>query len=202
MTIQKMKSAVSRALAAGLLLTALAGPARAAAAVEPPLSAPAFQALLQRFVDQAYLKGFRHLGDERDFDHGHFLFDDQSRLVAILYHTQELAGEQTKGSDFGYIDRGARNWIQWVKGGKIENAGAYLRAQYPSTPAWDYFRMADLPGLKAKHTVLPKMLDPKLGIDAEKTEQHVFTRIPCAPSAAMRVVLPTQEEVCLSLAAS
>ncbi|MFI5349440.1 MAG: hypothetical protein ACHQ2Z_07845 [Elusimicrobiota bacterium] len=167
-----------------------------------------FQGLLQHFVDQAYLKGFRHLGDERDFDHGHLLYDANSNLVAILYHTQELAADHRAGSDFGYIDPGARNWIQWVNDGRIENAARYLRTDYPATATWDYFRTLELPALQSRHTVLPKMLDPKLGVDASKTAQWVFTRVQCAgaPPAsaadALRVVLPTKEEVCLTLSAT
>jgi hypothetical protein len=177
------------------------------AAVQPPLSRSAFQGLLQTFVSQEYLKGFRHLGDERDFDHGHLLFDSQSKLVAILYHTQELAGDHRPGSDFSYIDTGARNWIQWVNDGRVENAARYQRRDYPSTATWDYFRVLELPALESHHTVLPKMLDPKLGVDASKTAQWVFTRVSCAGSASassneMRVVLPNKEEVCLSLSAT
>ena len=176
------------------------------------MSRAAFQGLLQRFVSQEYLKGFKHLGDERDFDHGHFLFDAQSKLVAILYHTQELAGDHRPGSDFGYIDPGARNWIQWVNDGRVENAARYQRRDYPSTATWDYFRVLELPALESHHTVLPKMLDPKLGIEPAKTEQWVFTRVRCenAPTSAsasaasgdLRVVLPNKEEVCLSLSAT
>lgn len=192
-------------IAAALPLTASA---QVPAAAQLPLSRAAFQGLLQRFVSQEYLKGFRHLGDERDFDHGHFLFDAQSKLVAILYHTQELAGDHRPGSDFGYIDPGARNWIQWVEDGRVENAARYQRRDYPSNATWDYFRVLELPALRSHHTVLPKMLDPKLGIDPAKTAQWVFTRVSCADvpasssSGGLRVVLPNKEEVCLSLSAT
>ena len=204
--ILKIKpSNVARCLLAGLLI---ALSAQAACAVAPPaLSRTAFQELLQRFVDHAYLKGFRHLGDERDFDHGHLLFDGQSKLVAILYHTQELAADHPAGDDFSYIDPGARNWIEWVSDGRIENAARYLRKDYPETATWNYFRLLELPALQARHTVLPKMLDPKLGVDPSKTAQWVFTRVRCrdaAPERAdgLRVVLPTKEEICLALSAS
>lgn len=188
----------------------LSASAQASAPARLPLSRAAFQGLLQRFVSQEYLKSFRHLGDERDFDHGHLLFDGNDKLIAILYHTQELAGEQRAGSGFGYIDPAARNWIQWVDDGRVENASRYQRRRYPSTATWDYFRVLELPALESHHTVLPKMLDPKLGIDPAKTAQWVFTRMSCtaaAPAAAdsmgeMRVVLPNKEEVCLSLSAT
>lgn len=203
-------SNAARGLAAALLFFAAARTVRAAS-VAPALSPSQFQGLLQHFVSQEYLKSFRHLGDERDFDHGHLLFDGQSKLIAILYHTQELAGDHRPGSDFGYIDPGGRNWIQWVEDGRVENAARYLRKDYPATATWDYFRALELPALQARHTLLPKMLDPKLGVDASKTAQWVFTRIQCAggsPSSAsagasgLRVVLPTSEEICLTLSAS
>ena len=207
-TLKTTLSTAARLFAASLLL--LASTRTVSAAAQPALSRTEFQGLLQRFVSQEYLKGFRHLGDERDFDHGHLLFDESSKLIAILYHTQELAGDSRPGGDYGYIDPAGRNWIQWVNDGRVENAAQYLRANYPSTATWDYFRVLELPALQARHTVLPKMLDPKLGVDASKTAQWVFTRVACggaAPSSAsasseMRVVLPTKEEVCLSLSAT
>src|SRR5579885_2216559 len=52
------------------------------------LTARRLQGLLQGFVTAEYGRVFRHLGDERDFDHGHLLLVD-GRPVAILYHTQE-----------------------------------------------------------------------------------------------------------------
>jgi hypothetical protein len=173
------------------------------------LSKPALAGLLQLVVDRLYLKGFRHLGDERDFDHGHLLFDAGGRPLAILYHTQELALYEPRGSDFAYLDSGSRNWIQWLADGRIENAARYRRKTYPNTAAWDWFREAQLPGLDENHTILDKMLDPALvAVDVSKTKQWVFTRIPCgaesfAPdSGDIRVVLPTSEAVCLALGGS
>jgi hypothetical protein len=173
------------------------------------LTKPALAGLLQLAVDRLYLKGFRHLGDERDFDHGHLLFDASGRPLAILYHTQELALHEPRGSDFSYLDPGSRNWIQWLADGRVENAERYRRKSYPSTAAWDWFRVAQLPGLDENHTILDKMLDPALlAVDVSKTKQYVFTRIPCgaeatAPeSGAIRVVLPTNEAVCLALGGS
>lgn len=191
----------ARTLTAGLLLL-VSSKAAPAAAAPPPLTPGAFQALLQRFVNKEYLKGFRHLGDERDFDHGHLLFDDRSKLIAILYHTQELGGDHRPGSPYGYIDPAGRNWIQWVSDGRVENAARYQRKTYPKTPSWDCFRVLDLPALRARHTVLPKMLDPGLGVDAAKTAQWVFTRTSCSSHAAgLRVFLPNKDKqrICLTL---
>lgn len=173
------------------------------------LGKPELVGLLQRVVDQLYMKGFRHLGDERDFDHGHFLFDASGRPVAILYHMQELALHEPRGSAFGYLDPGKRNWIQWLADGRVENAERYRRKSYPKTAEWDWFREAELPDLELNHTILDKMLDPALvGLDPSKTKQWVFTRIPCragtfAPdSPDIRVLLPTKRPVCLELAGS
>jgi hypothetical protein len=167
------------------------------------------ESLLQRFVDRTYLKAFRHLGDERDFDHGHLLFDPSDKPVAILYHTQELAHGRPRGSDFAYVNPDARNWIQWLDDGRVENAARYKRRDYPRTAAWDWFRAAELPALEERRTILDKMLDPALvPLDVAKTRQWVFTRVACAeaPLASgapgLRIRLPTSETVCLSLSAS
>ena len=173
------------------------------------ISRAGLESLLQRFVDRAYMKGFRHLGDERDFDHGHLLFDAAGRPVAILYHTQELARGEPRGGAYAYVDPAARNWLQWLDDGRVEDASPYKRRDYPRTASWDWFKAAELPGLEAHRTILDKMLDPKLvPIDAAKTRQWVFTRVACgaalpAPeSGALRIVLPTREKVCLALSAS
>jgi hypothetical protein len=165
-----------------------------------------FQALLQTFVEKSYQKGFRHLGDERDFDHGHVLSGQDGAPVAIMWHTQELALYEPAGGEFGYVDPGGRNWLQWISDGRIENADRYERKSYPATAAWDWFRASDLPGLRKNRTILDKMLDPgRVSIDPAKTVQYVFTRVECgraspAPDSEMRVLLPTREAVCLSLA--
>jgi len=164
------------------------------------------ESLLQRFVDQSYLKSFRHLGDERDFDHGHILFDPAGKPLAMLYHTQELAMFHARGSGFGYLDPEGRNWLQWIDGGRVENAARYKRRDYPRTPTWDWFREAELPGLEAHHTILDRMLDPALlAVDPAKTKQWAFTRVACADaplspeSKGLRIRLPGDETVCLAL---
>ena len=164
-----------------------------------------FQALLQTFVEQTYQKGFRHLGDERDFDHGHVLSGPDGEPVAIMWHTQELALYEPAGGEFGYVDPGGRNWLQWISDGRVENADRYERKSYPVSAAWDWFCASDLPGLRKNRTILDKMLDPgRVAIDPAKTVQYVFTRVACgraspAPDSEMRVLLPTREAVCLSL---
>jgi len=196
------------------LLSLFSSSARAAApfaalGLPPALSRAALESLLQRFVDRTYLKAFRHLGDERDFDHGHLLMDASGRPVAILYHTQELARGEPRSSAYAYVDAAARNWLQWLDDGRVENAAAYKRRDYPRTAAWDWFRVAELPGLEAHRTILDKMLDPTLvPIDPAKSRQWVFTRVACAAaplapdSSGLRILLPTRETVCLSLSAS
>ena len=182
-------------LAALLAAFAFASPGPASSALDETR----FQSLLQGFVDQAYLKGFRHLGDERDFDHGHVLHDGEGRPIAILYHTQELAFYQKADSEFGWVNPGARNWIQWIADGKVENAGAYERLSYPRGAIWDWFQMSELPNLKKHRTILDKMLDPdRVKIDPARTKQWVFTKAECG-AGRLSVTLPSRERVCLSL---
>jgi hypothetical protein len=162
---------------------------------------PEFQALLQRFVNEQYLKSFRDLGVEDDFDHGHLLFDAKSpqRPVAILYHTQEL-------SDYPDMDHSARNWLQWVDRGTIEDAARYERKDYPHSAYWDWFKYRELAALRRRHTILDKMLDPALlGAEVSQSRQWVFTRVACpqsrpgADSDLIRIALPSGSVVCLAL---
>jgi hypothetical protein len=182
----------------------------AALGLPAAVSKARLEALLQSFVDAAYGRGFRHLGDERDFDHGHLLLNAKTLApVAILYHTQELA-HAAKTPDFGYLDASARNWIQWLDGRGIENADRYVRTEYPRTAAWNWFVAADLPKLRARRTITDKMLDPdRLGAElAPASLQWTFTRTDCGPartdadSNVIGVVLPDRTPVCLSLSSS
>ena len=210
-----MRSSGRLLLALALLLVRPARSGGVAGARFAELGFPAalgraeLESLLQRFVDRSYLKGFKHLGDERDFDHGHLLFDPAGKPLAILYHTQELAQTQPRGGEFAYVNSEARNWIQWIDDGRVENAARYKRRDYPRTAGWDWFRAAELPGLEEHHTILDKMLDPALlSVDVAKTKQWVFTRVACAAapqeadSKGLRILLPTKEAVCLDLSAS
>lgn len=158
-------------------------------------------------MNAAFQKAFRHLGDERDFDHGHVLHAPGGRPVAILYHTQELALYHKRDAPFGYIDPKGRNWIQWIDEGRIENANKYVRRAYPDSARWRLFEKNELPGLLRHKTVTDRMLDPALlGVEISASRQWVFTRVSCpadgSPSV-IGVVLPdTRERVCLSLSAS
>jgi len=172
------------------------------------LSKPRLRSLLQAFVDSGYGRRFRHLGDERDFDHGHVLIDARTRApIAILYHTQELAAQAAQ-ADYGYIDPDGRNWIQWLDGRGIENARAYERANYPRSGSWDWFVARELPQLRRRHTITDKMLDPtRLGAELAPSLQYTFTRTACAAAApedssrVLRVTLPDRTPVCLALSA-
>jgi len=181
--------------------------AEAPAGIEPAR----MQGLLQRVVDKLYLKAFRHLGDERDFDHGHVLYGAGSKTpVAILYHTQELSQDEPAGSAFGVLDSGARNWIQWLDRDAIENANRYQRESFPDSAYWRWFQAERLPSLKRYHTILDKMLDPeRVGAETADSRQLVFTRFDCASPPAPRpgntpidIRLPSGEKVCLDLSAS
>lgn len=186
-----------------------AAPRFAALGFPALLSKTRLQGLLQSFVTAGYGHSFRHLGDERDFDHGHLLIDAKTGApVAILYHTQELAHEAAD-ADFGYLDPAGRNWIQWLDGRGIENARAYERTAYPSSGAWDWFVARDLPKLKARHTVTDKMLDPaRLGLEElSPSRQWSFSKVDCGVgsdegSNVLRVSLPDRTPVCLALAAT
>ncbi|MBI3547494.1 MAG: hypothetical protein HY078_00435 [Elusimicrobia bacterium] len=168
-----------------------------------------FQSLLQKFVDKLYLKAFRHLGDERDFDHGHVLYSNSGAPAAILYHTQELAYDQPAGSDYGYLDAEGRNWIQWIDTDSIENASCCVRSKYPETAFWDWFRFAKLPALLEHHTILDKMLDPeRVGAETMESAQWAFRRVACGAAKTqvdaerISVRLPGREDVCLDLSAT
>jgi hypothetical protein len=185
---------------------ALAGPGRFGNwGSRPTFSALEFQSLLQRFVNAQYRKSFRRLGIEEDFDHGHLLFDARSpqRPVAILYHTQELSSDAS-------MDPRARNWIQWVDRGTIEDASRYERKTYPHSASWDWFVARELAALRRRYTILDKMLDPALlGVEVAQSQQWVFTRVGCGGASApapgsdlLQVVLPSGPPVCLSLSKS
>ncbi len=104
---------------------------------ELDLSKEELRSLIQTAVDTMYLKGFRYLGDPRDFDHGHLLYTTEQPLTAgamppvaaILYHTQEDAFDyhiQHPGSRFDYVDRWARNWVQLIHSKKVGNAQNFV----------------------------------------------------------------------------
>jgi hypothetical protein len=202
--IQDNSMALLRLLVAALGLGGatldFAQPTSSAAFFPPAFSKVEFQGLLQRFVNEQYLKSFRHLGEERDFDHGHLLFDSRStqRPVAILYHTQELTTDSALNPE-------DRNWLQWVDRGNIENAIRYERKSYPRTAAWQWFQQRELAALRRHHTILDKMLDPELlGADVSDSRQWVFDRVDCAAPPApasdvMQITLPSGSTVCLNL---
>ncbi len=106
------------------------------------ISVARLEALLQKFSDQVYGTGFKYLGVEEDFFHGHMLFEavgsGANRQIfprVILYHTQEQAykahWEKSLDTKYDYLNVTTRNWLQWmnddplVDGTIIENARAY-----------------------------------------------------------------------------
>jgi len=181
-----------------------------------PLPKGELRSMLQRFVDHAYLKGFRHLGDGKDFDHGHALYDAASaaeNLVAILYHTQEAAyahHRKDPGGRYDYLDPDARNWIQWMDPGRpIENASRYRYAEKPAD--WEDETMGSWSGAVEHRTIHHTMLDPRrFGYLVESPfpfAQFFFTRVDCdllpaerpADGNDVEIALPTGERVCLLL---
>ncbi|MFA6317221.1 MAG: hypothetical protein WC943_07370 [Elusimicrobiota bacterium] len=190
----------SRVRASALALAGFVCLSSEAGSAAPQAFGPAeFQPLLQSFVDAKYGKSFLRLGDESDFDHAHLLFSSESsdRPVAILYHTQELSSGPS-------LDPRARNWLQRVSDGAIEDAALFERRTYPRSAAWDWFVEVDLPVLRKRHTILDKMLDPfRLAVDASLSRQWVFESASCSPPGEapglIRVSLPKGIRVCLRL---
>lgn len=165
-----------------------------------PLSTSEAQSLLQGFTDVAYRRGFRHIGDRRDFDHGHLLLDPAAKPRAILYHTQELGRYET--GDFATFDLASRNWLQWVDSGVVEKADRYERELYPSTGPWRAFVLSELPDLKAHRTIVDRMLDPeRLGFTVAASVQWVFTRRACA-DGLIRLRVEGGTTACLELTVS
>jgi hypothetical protein len=178
-----------------LLSSLLAAASLAASGIGDPEAEPSprrLNALLQAFADRAYGEGFRELGQERDCDHGHLLYaSGAARPFAVLYHTQELAPA-------GVGDASARNWLQWTDSGLVEDARLYLRASYPKTAYWDWFKAEELPRFKRRRTIVPQMLDPALlGRAPASIRQWLFARSGCGASS-MEVRLPGRGRVCLT----
>lgn len=150
------------------------------------------RSLLQEFVDRGHGRGFRELGLERDFDHGHLLFAEGSgRPFAILYHTQEL------GAAPG-ANPAARNWIQMTGSRRIEDARAYLRKTYPPGAYWEWFQGQELSRYRAKGTIVWEMLDPeRLGAPVASARQWEFSRVSCGAPRGLALRLPGSPPVCL-----
>lgn len=163
------------------------------------MSKETVRGLLQSFADAGWGRRFRELGDEADFDHGHILLDARTGAPrAVLYHTRELDGSVREG----------RNWLQWLDGRGIQDAGAYERTAYPRGADWDWFVARDLPRLRARGTILDRMLDPeRLGFTPAPARQWTFTRTACGPAAdapdgaALRLSRPDGAAVCVALGA-
>ncbi len=157
------------------------------------------QRILQRFVDQKFGKGFKYLGENRDFFHGHFLFrkgDLESRPLAILWHTQERVGE----SDYGpmeYVDRFGRNWIQFLDGDeRIVNAYEFVDPE-----KWNSYAI----GFKRHYTLVEGVLNIDGEVEAPAEFDIHFRRIHCESVPPMtdeelnriEIILPNQETACL-----
>jgi hypothetical protein len=148
-----------------------------------------FQALLQDFVTDQYQKSFRHLGDIKDFHHGHIFYQYDgtspgSRLApesvfpfAILYHTQEAANyysQKDPGGKYDYIDKAKRNWIQFFDPVTKKTQKIVLANAYAYSPS-------DLEAHKPisqNYTIHPDMLDPKkfsYGLDIQRQVEFTPT---------------------------
>lgn len=166
-------------------------------------------ALLQRFVDEAYGKGFRHLGDAEDSDHGHVLYfaahGGRPVPAAVLYHTQEGAAkahDSDPGGKYDYLDAQARNWIQWLDSRRpVENAARYARRSYPDTARWNAYKES-IRGYQEARSVISIMLDPALiGGVVVRDVQWTFERADCAAGTAgiTEIRLPRDGTVCVRI---
>lgn len=186
-------------LAARAALPAQSLPGLSALPLPRTVGKERLQELLQAFVDTKYRKAFRHLGEEKDFDHGHFLFASDApdaAPVAILYHTQELAYYEKPESDYGWVDPEARNWVQWLDDGRIQNAKELEGEVVPRGLPVDETQ------LREHHTILAQMLAPaRFGGRAPSSRQVVFTKTDCGVTGSeqLRIRLPSSERVCLAL---
>jgi hypothetical protein len=130
---------------------------------------------VQKFVDQTYGRAFRYLGDEEDFDHGHFLFNAKGECFAIVYHTQEGAHRahvKEPGSKYDYLDGHERSWIQFLPDGHVEKAEPYAFDDL-SNPEWAWYYAA--------YTVVDAMLDPaKTGDASIRDFQLTFRQFDCS----------------------
>ena len=183
------------------------------------------QSLLNRFSAATFGSGFKVIGDQRDFFHGHVLFTADSltregrmKPFAILYHTQEDAHDAHWGDGikvdrkFDYIDVRTRNWIQWLSespetdGLRIENARAYVNEAVRDPSVFFGENVA----VEGEHyTIHGKKLDAaKLGVKPIGEFQWEFYKMGCNDNIGsltyfsrgpLRVALPEQGDECLEV---
>lgn len=187
------------------------------------LSVSRVEKLLNRFTQEVYGKGFRYLGVDQDFFHGHLLLERRqegdkrvSYAHAILYHTQEEAHAAHWRGDvdpkYDYLNVTTRNWIQWLDeseerdGIVIENARVYLDEK---TKEPKQFFEEVPPQETLFYTIHSKNLDEqKLGFTVYADLQFTFNEESCEgiqdnvygyKQGPIRVVLPPSQTVCLNL---
>ncbi len=175
--------------------------------------------LITRMAHATYGIGFRYLGVEPDWFHGHLIYeevgegaDKQVRPRAILYHTQEDAHEhqwnRTPDSPYKYLNHANRNWIQWLTdsweddGLRIENARAYVNAHKKNPAVF----LHEKPVKGERYTIHSRWLDDeKLGfrkLGEVQFEFHAICHEPVDPfyrRGPIRVKLPNGQEYCLVL---
>lgn len=170
------------------------------------LSKEQFQILLQSFVNEKYLKAFKYLADERDFNHGHLIITDtknpsERRLLGILWHTQEGASDAAVGDKYDYIDKMGRNWIEWIADPqRIDNAFMYKGTKpAPGAHLWTLWESAE-----GAYTIHTEMLN--LGVPILTSGYQVFFReIPCPAaefpksSNKIKIQMPSGTTTCLAL---
>ncbi|OYZ18966.1 MAG: hypothetical protein B7Y39_12690 [Bdellovibrio sp. 28-41-41] len=145
---------------------------------------------IQYYYNQYNGVTFRHLGDWRDFDHGHLLKDPTNRLRGVLFHTQERGNLFALDSRFHFINKELRNWLLFIdRPLMFENAIKYKYDFKPSFWNAEYEKNVTWKQYEDAGTVVELMLDPnKTGFNIqpfmskEKTEQFYFKKAICPTS--------------------
>lgn len=177
------------------------------------------QGLVQSMIDEVYEVGFRYVGVEEDFFHGHVLFtmdeltvENRMKPFAVLYHTQESAKRAHWTSEidkkYDYLNVQTRNWLQWLtaeyESMKIENARAYVNTKLRD----DRIFFEQIQPIKGEaFTIHGRYLDPeKLGVDVVGELQFEFFETPCHVETnslytrgPITVFFPSGKKTCLKL---
>lgn len=188
----------------------------------PEFTLERIEGLVQDMVDETHGIGFRYIGVDEDFFHGHVLFTmdrltDEGRLFpfAVVYHTQEDAGKahwgQGTDSKYDYLNVQTRNWLQWIDGRdgqKIYNARDYLDEKQKDKSL--FFETTEPIKGQAFTIHAHNLSVEKLKYSVVGELQFEFYKSDCQESwhndyygrGPIKVTMPNQELVCLKLTTS
>lgn len=179
------------------------------------LSPARLEKLINQTAQTIHGKGFRYIGVDEDWFHGHVLMENlgtkgSPRFFprAILYHTQEEAyavhWRKEKDPKYDYLNVATRNWIQWLSdepyfdGFPVENAKAYVdeRQRDPRQFETEFAE----PDPKLHYTIHGRTLDPaKLNFVVAAELQFEFYLAECTTNGVIQVAFPNGESHCLKL---